>query len=40
MGRRYSAPIQMGKKALDPIYCKKVLRQIEFTDKEIEKLHI
>jgi len=26
-GKRYSAPIQMGKKTLDPIYCKRVLRQ-------------
>jgi predicted RNA binding protein YcfA (HicA-like mRNA interferase family) len=22
-GKRYSAPVQMGKKSLDPIYCKK-----------------
>jgi len=26
-GRRYSAPIQMGKKTLDPIYCKRVFSQ-------------
>jgi len=37
-GRRYSAPVQMGKKSLDPIYCKRVLRQLKFTDKEIERL--
>jgi len=36
--RRYSAPVQMGKKSLDPVYCKRVLRQLKFTDKEIEKL--
>lgn len=37
-GTRYSAPVQMGKKTLDPVYCKRVLRQLKFTDKEIEKL--
>jgi len=37
-GRRYSAPVQMGKKTLDPIYCKRVLRQLKFTDEEIEQL--
>ena len=37
-GKRYSAPVQMGKKTLDPVYCKRVLRQLMFTDKEIEKL--
>ncbi len=36
--RRYSAPVQMGKKTLDPVYCKRVLRQLRFTDEEIEKL--
>jgi predicted RNA binding protein YcfA (HicA-like mRNA interferase family) len=36
-GKRYSAPVQMGKKTLDPIYCKRVLRQLKFTDEEIEK---
>jgi predicted RNA binding protein YcfA (HicA-like mRNA interferase family) len=25
-GKRYSAPIQMGKKSLDPVYCKRVFR--------------
>jgi len=25
-GRRYSAPVQMGKKTLDPNYCKRVFR--------------
>jgi len=24
-GNRYSAPVQMGKKFLDPIYCKRVV---------------
>ncbi|MDN3515953.1 MAG: type II toxin-antitoxin system HicA family toxin [Candidatus Brocadia sp.] len=37
-GRRYSAPVQMGKKSLDPAYCKRVLRQLKYTDEEIEKL--
>ena len=37
-GKRYSAPIQMGKKTLDPIYCKRVLRQLKFSDAEIERL--
>ena len=37
-GRRYSAPVQMGKGNLDPIYCKRVLRQLRFTDGEIEEL--
>jgi len=39
-GKRYSAPVQMGKKSLDPVYCKRVLRQLQFTDEEIEKLLI
>jgi predicted RNA binding protein YcfA (HicA-like mRNA interferase family) len=38
--KRYSAPIQMGKKTLDPAYCKRVLRQFKFTDEEIERLLI
>ena len=37
-GKRYSAPVQMGKKTLDPVYCKRVLRQLRFTDEEIERL--
>ena len=37
-GKRYSAPVQMGKKTLDPIYGKRVLRQLKFTDEEIERL--
>ncbi|MBI2488873.1 MAG: type II toxin-antitoxin system HicA family toxin [Planctomycetes bacterium] len=37
-GRRYSAPVQMGNKSLDPVYCKRVLRQLKFTDEEIEKI--
>ncbi|PIP12070.1 MAG: hypothetical protein COX49_07620 [bacterium (Candidatus Stahlbacteria) CG23_combo_of_CG06-09_8_20_14_all_40_9] len=36
--KRYSAPVQMGKKTLDPVYCKRVLRQLKFTDEEIERL--
>lgn len=37
-GKRYSAPVQMGKKTLDPVYCKRVLRQLKFTDEEIAHL--
>jgi hypothetical protein len=37
-GKRYSAPVQMGKKSLDPAYCKRVLRQLKFTDEKIQKL--
>jgi predicted RNA binding protein YcfA (HicA-like mRNA interferase family) len=37
-GKRYSAPMQTGKKSLDPVYCKRVLRQLKFTDEEIENL--
>ena len=37
-GKRYSAPVQMGKKSLDPVYCKRVLRQLQFTADEIEEL--
>ena len=37
-GNSYSAPVQMGKKTLDPIYCKRIFRQLRFTDEEIEKL--
>ena len=37
-GRRFSAPLQMGKKTLDPIYCKRVLRQLKFSDEEIHRL--
>ncbi len=37
-GKRYSAPVQMGKKTLDPVYCKRVLRQLKFTDEEIGNL--
>jgi len=36
-GKRYSAPVQTGKKSLDPFYCKRVLRQLKFTDEEIER---
>ncbi len=37
-GKRYSAPVQMGKKTLDPIYCKRVLKQLQFTDEEINQM--
>ena len=37
-GKRYSAPVQMGKKTLDPVYCKRVLRQLKITDEEIGNL--
>lgn len=36
--RRYAAPVQMGKKSLDPIYCKRIFRQLKFTDTEIKRL--
>ena len=36
--KRYSAPVQMGKKTLDPVYCKRVLRQLKITDEEIGNL--
>jgi len=35
---RYSAPVQMCKKSLDPFYWKRVLRQLKFTDAQIENL--
>ena len=34
-GKRYSAPVLMGKKTLDPNYCKRVFRQLKLTDQEI-----
>lgn len=37
-GRRYAAPVQMGKKSLDPDYVKEVLRQLGFTKDEIQEL--
>ena len=37
-GVRYSTPVQMGKKTLDPVYCKRVFRQLKFSDQEIEIL--
>ncbi len=37
-GRRYSAPIQTGKKTLDPIYCKRLFKQLKFSEQEIESL--
>lgn len=36
--RRFSAPVQMGKKTLDPVYCKRILRQLRFTDREIAQI--
>ncbi len=36
--KRYSAPVQMGKKTLDPVYCKRVLRQLKLTDTEINEI--
>ncbi|OHC02213.1 MAG: hypothetical protein A3H23_05390 [Planctomycetes bacterium RIFCSPLOWO2_12_FULL_40_19] len=36
--RRYSAPVLMGKKTLDPNYCKRVFRQLKFSDEEIAKV--
>ena len=37
-GKGFSAPVQMGKKTLDPIYCKRILKQLKFTDEEIASL--
>ena len=37
-GKRYSAPVQMGKKSLDPVYGKRVLKQLQFTDDDINEL--
>jgi len=37
-GKRYSAPVQMGKSSLDPAYCKRIFRQLKFTDNEITDL--
>jgi predicted RNA binding protein YcfA (HicA-like mRNA interferase family) len=32
-GKRYSAPVQMGKKSLDPVYCKYLQAAKECIDK-------
>ena len=37
-GKRYSAPVQMGKKSLDPVYCKRIFKQLQFTNDEINEL--
>jgi len=37
-GKRYSAPVQMGKKSLDPVYCKRVFKQLQFQEDEIKNL--
>lgn len=37
-GKRYSAPVQMEKKTWAPVYCKRDLRHLKFTDEEIERL--
>jgi len=34
-GKRYSAPVLMGKKTLDPNYSKRVFRQLKFSDEDI-----
>jgi len=36
--QRYSAPVQMGKKTLDPVYCKRVMRQLKLTNAEIDEI--
>lgn len=36
--KRFSAPVQMGKQSLDPIYCKMVLRQLKFSNEEINQM--
>ncbi|NQE52079.1 hypothetical protein C5S29_00700 [ANME-1 cluster archaeon GoMg3.2] len=37
-GKMYRAPVVMGKKELSSKYMKLVLRQLDFTDEEIEAL--
>jgi len=37
-GRRYAAPVLSGKRTLDPNYCKRVLRQLKFSNEEINEL--
>ena len=37
-GKRYSAPVQMGKKTLDPVYCKRVFKQLRFADQDIQEV--
>ena len=37
-GRRKVAPVQMGKRELDPDYMKQVFRQLGFTDDEIDEV--
>ena len=37
-GKKYSAPVQMGKKSLNPVYCKLVFRQLKLTDSEINQI--
>ncbi len=37
-GKRYSAPVQMGKKSLDPNYCKRVLKQLQYENHEIREM--
>lgn len=37
-GATRAAPVQMGKKSLDPNYCKRVFRQLRFSDEEISSL--
>lgn len=33
--KRYTAPVQMGKKSLDPVYIKLVLKQLKFSKEDI-----
>lgn len=37
-GKRYSAPVQTGKKSLDPVYCKRIFKQLNFSEEEIKKI--
>ncbi len=37
-GKKFSAPVQMGKKSLNPVYCKRVFRQLKLTDSEINNI--
>lgn len=36
--KKYAAPVQTGKKSLDPNYCKRIFKQLKFNNKEINKI--
>ena len=37
-GKRYAAPVQMGKRELRPEYSLMVFRQLKLTDEEIDEI--